>query len=118
MLLGYTSSNLTFCSKHMKVRIRTHNLILIRCNCQFIAYQISSSMPLHHSPPVLTRIKPIILRFRTDSSRVKQYLSTLKNHSSSSLWKPLVPAYCWKIVVFALDFCSFTFVWDKNSKHK
>lgn len=58
-------------------------------------YHISTSVSLHHPPPVIPRIKSIILRFRTNCSRVEQYFCTLKCHSSSSLRKPLIPANCW-----------------------
>lgn len=57
-------------------------------------YQISSSMSLHYSLPMFTRIKFFILRFRSNGSRIQQYFSTLESHSSCSFWKPLIPANC------------------------
>lgn len=59
-------------------------------------HHISTSMPLHHPFPVVPRIKAVVLRFGTNSSRIKQYFCTLKYHCSSRLWKPLIPAYTYK----------------------
>lgn len=83
--MGYINLDMSVITAVDKVQLPIHE-----------AYQISSSVSLHHSPPVITRIKPYILRLRTNRSGVKQYFCTLKNHSSSSLREPLIPAYCFR----------------------